>query len=194
MLLGLTSWAQSPSTLDRTIEQLSAKEGLRVSFRMTLEEETIDCKYYADGRKFYYYSEPIRAWYDGTDLWVYIKQNGEVNLSTPHKEDLVEINPLLNLEGISKQGFSVKEKRDGQNVRVTATPGKKYTGALKRLVALLTPEGRPLSLTIQEKGLEQPIRIEVTSFEEGPYKELKSNSFFKFTPAKIPGAKLIDLR
>ena len=193
-----TARAQTADVLDKSIKRLQAKEGLQVGFRMTLEDVTTDCKYYAEGRRFYYDSEEVKAWYDGTDLWVYVKQIGEVNLSTPHKEDLMEINPLLNLEGVRKNAFSLTKKREGKNTRVTAVPRTKgknrYDGSLARLEALIAPDGRPISLRLEEKGLMEPVLIEVTRFEEGQFKELKDRSFFRYTPEKIKGATLIDLR
>lgn len=197
-LFCLVAYSQTADVLDKSIERLQAKEGLQVGFRMTLEDVTTDCKYYAEGRRFYYDSEEVKAWYDGTDLWVYVKQSGEVNLSTPHKEDLMEINPLLNLEGVRKNAFSLTKKREGKNTRVTAVPRTKgknrYDGSLARLEALIAPDGRPISLRLEEKGLMEPVLIEVTRFEEGQFKELKDRSFFKYTPEKIKGATLIDLR
>lgn len=197
-LFCLVAHAQTVDALDKSIELLQAKEGLQVGFRMTLEDVTTDCKYYAEGRRFYYDSEEVKAWYDGTDLWVYVKQSGEVNLSTPHKEDLMEINPLLNLEGVRKNAFSLTKKREGKNIRITAVPrtmGKnRYNGSLARLEALIAPDGRPISLRLEEKGLMEPVLIEVTRFEEGQFKELKDRSFFRYTPEKIKGATLIDLR
>lgn len=197
-LFCLVAHAQTVDALDKSIELLQAKEGLQVGFRMTLEDVTTDCKYYAEGRRFYYDSEEVKAWYDGTDLWVYVKQSGEVNLSTPHKEDLMEINPLLNLEGVRKNAFSLTKKREGKNTRVTAVPRTKgknrYDGSLARLEALIAPDGRPISLRLEEKGLMEPVLIEVTRFEEGQFKELKDRSFFRYTPEKIKGATLIDLR
>ena len=197
-LFCLVAHAQTVDALDKSIELLQAKEGLQVGFRMTLEDVTTDCKYYAEGRRFYYDSEEVKAWYDGTDLWVYVKQSGEVNLSTPHKEDLMEINPLLNLEGVRKNAFSLTKKKEGKNTRVTAVPRKKgknrYDGSLARLEALIAPDGRPISLRLEEKGLMEPVLIEVTRFEEGQFKELKDRSFFKYTPEKVKGATLIDLR
>lgn len=197
-LFCLIAHAQTVDALDKSIELLQAKEGLQVCFRMTLEDVTTDCKYYAEGRRFYYDSEEVKAWYDGTDLWVYVKQSGEVNLSTPHKEDLMEINPLLNLEGVRKNAFSLTKKKEGKNIRITAVPrtmGKnRYDGSLARLEALIAPDGRPISLRLEEKGLMEPVLIEVTRFEEGQFKELKDRSFFKYTPEKVKGATLIDLR
>lgn len=197
-LFCLVAYSQTADVLDKSIERLQAKEGLQVGFRMTLEDVTTDCKYYAEGRRFYYDSEEVKAWYDGTDLWVYVKQSGEVNLSTPHKEDLMEINPLLNLEGVRKNAFSLTKKKEGKNTRVTAVPRKKgknrYNGSLAKLEALIAPDGRPISLRLEEKGLMEPVLIEVTRFEEGQFKELKDRSFFKYTPEKIKGATLIDLR
>ena len=193
-----TAKAQTADVLDKSIERLQAKEGLQVGFRMTLEDVTTNCKYYAEGRRFYYDSEEVKAWYDGTDLWVYVKQSGEVNLSTPHKEDLMEINPLLNLEGVRKNAFSLTKRKEGKNTRVTAVPRTKgknrYDGSLARLEALIAPDGRPISLRLEEKGLMEPVLIEVTRFEEGQFKELKDRSFFKYTPEKVKGATLIDLR
>lgn len=197
-LFCLVAHAQTVDVLDKSIERLQAKEGLQVDFRMTLEDVTTDCKYYAEGRRFYYDSEEVKAWYDGTDLWVYVKQSGEVNLSTPHKEDLMEINPLLNLEGVRKNAFSLTKKREGKNTRVTAVPRTKgknrYDGSLAKLEALIAPDGRPISLRLEEKGLMEPVLIEVTRFQEGQFKELKDRSFFRYTPEKIKGATLIDLR
>ena len=197
-LFCLVAHAQTVDALDKSIELLQAKEGLQVGFRMTLEDVTTDCKYYAEGRRFYYDSEEVKAWYDGTDLWVYVKQSGEVNLSTPHKEDLMEINPLLNLEGVRKNAFSLTKKREGKNTRITAVPRKKgknrYDGSLARLEALIAPDGRPISLRLEEKGLMEPVLIEVTRFEEGKFRELKDSSFFRYTPEKVKGATLIDLR
>lgn len=197
-LFCLVAYAQTTDVLDKSIERLQAKEGLQVGFRMTLEDVTTDCKYYAEGRRFYYDSEEVKAWYDGTDLWVYVKQSGEVNLSTPHKEDLMEINPLLNLEGVRKNAFSLTKKKEGKNTRVTAAPRTKgknrYDGSLARLEALIAPDGRPISLRLEEKGLMEPVLIEVTRFEEGQFKELKDRSFFRYTPEKVKGATLIDLR
>ena len=197
-LFCLVTYAQTADVLDKSIERLQAKEGLQVDFRMTLEDVTTDCKYYAEGRRFYYDSEEVKAWYDGTDLWVYVKQSGEVNLSTPHKEDLMEINPLLNLEGVRKNAFSLTKKREGKNTRVIAVPRKngknRYDGSLARLEALIAPDGRPISLRLEEKGLMEPVLIEVTRFEEGKFRELKDSSFFRYTPEKVKGATLIDLR
>ena len=197
-LFGLVAYAQTADVLDKSIERLQAKEGLQVCFRMTLEDVTTECKYYAEGRRFYYDSEEVKAWYDGTDLWVYVKQSGEVNLSTPHKEDLMEINPLLNLEGVRKNAFSLTKKKESKNTRVTAVPRTKgknrYDGSLARLEALIAPDGRPISLRLEEKGLMEPVLIEVTRFEEGQFKELKDRSFFRYTPEKVKGATLIDLR
>ena len=197
-LFCLVAYSQTADVLDKSIERLQAKEGLQVGFRMTLEDVTTDCKYYAEGRRFYYDSEEVKAWYDGTDLWVYVKQSGEVNLSTPHKEDLMEINPLLNLEGVRKNAFSLTKRKEGKNTRVTAVPRTKgknrYDGSLARLEALIAPDGRPISLRLEEKGLMEPVLIEVTRFEEGQFKELKDRSFFRYTPEKVKGATLIDLR
>ena len=199
LLGGLAATAQeSVSALDNAIRRLSAGEGLQADFEMKLEGETIPAHYYAEGRRFYYDSEPVKAWYNGTDLWVYIAQNGEVNLSTPEKEDLLEINPLLNLEELRTHHFGVREERVGESVRVTATPDSattgSYRGTLRRLTAMITPEGRPLTLTIEEADLEQPIEILVTRFEEGAFPELRKRDFFAYTSAKVPGAVVIDLR
>ena len=110
----------------------------------------------------------------------------------------MEINPLLNLEGVRKHAFSLTKRKEGKNTRVTAVPRTKgknrYDGSLARLEALIAPDGRPISLRLEEKGLMEPVLIEVTRFEEGQFKELKDRSFFRYTPEKVKGATLIDLR
>ena len=191
----LTGFAATP-VLDKMIENADASKGLRITFVITMEgEKEVEGHYWGYGQKFHFTTPQMKAWYDGTNLWVYLDQNGEVNLSLPMKEDLAMINPLLNLSEVRKEDFSVTEtKVPGKGYRVSAEPKGKTASQITRLTAEATEKYLPTLIRIKEKGSTSEIKVVVKSLEKGPYKEMKEDGFFAFNPNKLPGKPVIDLR
>ncbi len=104
LLFAFSAEAQE-QTLQKAKRYLDASKGLQIEYQLTIGEDSEQGSYYALGEDFCLESPSIRAWHQGGNLWVYIPQNGEVNLTQPYKEDLLELNPLLNLNRISAKTF-----------------------------------------------------------------------------------------
>lgn len=189
---------KSNHTLDKIIEQVSADKGLRVSFELSFTHDTepIRGDYYAYGQNFYYDSPQMKAWYNAKNLWVYIDQNDEVNLSTPMKEDLTEINPLLNLDTIKKQKFEIKEERKNGEYTLKATPAKSYKGTIEQVVIKSDEAYHPVSIKITEKSESgrDELNVKILSLKRGAFPEMKDKGFFTFSGNKLPGKLVIDLR
>lgn len=195
MLSSSPANAQTKSeTLDKIIDQMNAAEGLRITFDLSMDKQAIRGDYYALGQNFYYNTPQMKAWYNAKDLWVYLDQNDEVNLSTPMKEDLTEINPLLNLNTIKEQKFKITEVKKDGTFTLTATPEKSYKGVIERVVVKADQNYKPLAMTIKEKGMAEMIDVKIISFKRGAFPEMKDKGFFAFTSNKLPGKMVIDLR
>lgn len=192
---GLVSKAGTP-VLDRMIQEADASKGLRITFVISMEgEKEVEGQYWAFGNKFHFTTPQMKAWYDGTNLWVYLEQNGEVNLSLPMKEDLAMINPLLNLTEVKKEDFRVTEKKlPGIGYRITASPKGKNSSQIAQLTAEATEKYIPTLIRIKEKGSSQEVRVSVKSLQKGPFEEMNAQGFFSFAPNKLPGKPVIDLR
>lgn len=199
ILLAVFSIGMKAATpvLDKVISATDAKEGLRITFLITMGEgKEVEGLYSAYGKKFHFTTPEMKAWYDGTNLWVYLEQNGEVNLSLPMKEDLAMINPLLNLTEINKSAFSIKEEQlpGNKGYRITAFPKDKKHAAVEQLTAEVTKDYLPTLIRIKEKGSKEEVRVVVKNFSKGAFPEMKDKTFFSFTSSKLPGKTVIDLR
>lgn len=194
-LITATAHAQkSNRTLDKILEHLDAREGLRITFDLTMEDTPIRGDYYALGHNFHYDTPQMKAWFNAKDLWVYLEQNDEVNLSTPMKEDLTEINPLLNLNVIREQKFRITETNKNGQHNLTAIPEKSYKGVIEKVMVTADKDFKPLSMSIKEKGMSKMIQVRIVSLRQGAFPEMKEKGFFNFTGNKLPGKLVIDLR
>ena len=193
--LSLSAAFAGTPVLDKMIAATDATGGLSITFSITMEgQKSIEGHYRALGKKFHFSTSRMKAWYDGTNLWVYLEENGEVNLSIPMKEDLALINPLLNLDEVKKADFEIRESelpRVGH--RVTAVPKGKTSSLITRLTAECNPDFVPTLIKIEEKGM-SPVRVQVLSIKKGPFPEMNQKDFFSFLPSKLPGKPVIDLR
>lgn len=181
-------------TIDKIIAHLDPRDGLRITFDLMMDKTPIHGEYYALGENFHYDTPQMKAWYNAKDLWVYLDRNDEVNLSTPMKEDLTEINPLLNLNVIKEQRFRIVESHKNGTYTLTATPERNYKGVIERVVVTADKEYKPLIMTIKEKGVNELIEVRVSALKRGAFPEMKEKGFFGFTGNKLPGKMVIDLR
>ena len=194
-LSAVSLWAGTP-VLDKMIQAADASKGLRITFAINMDgEKEVQGHYYAYDKKFHFTTPQMQAWYDGTNLWVYLEQNGEVNLSLPMKEDLALINPLLNLTEVKKAAFTVHESKiPNTGYRITATPLKKKDSQIVQLTAEANLKYVPTLIKIKEKGSSSEIKVTVKSITKGAFSEMNVKDFFEYTPNKLPGKPVIDLR
>lgn len=194
LLLSLPAMAQEVK-LNQTKAYLKTDKGLKIDYQMSVGQSLSSGTYYALGECFYLESEEIKSWHDGKDLWVYIPQNGEVNLSTPYPEDLLELNPLLNLNALDSRAYKLTETKSGVHSVLRATPLRQNREErIEWLEVTVDAQGRPLSLRIKEMGMRDLITIKVNSLSQEISPEMRQKGFFSFSQNKVPGVAVIDLR
>lgn len=190
-LFALSATAQE-AMLGRAKGFLDPAKGLQIEYQLTIGEDGEQGSYYALGEAFYLEGESIKAWCDGDNLWVYLPQNREVNLTKPLKEDLLELNPLLNLNRISSNTFELKETRVGEVTSIKAVP--KVREEIEWMEINLNAKGKPLSLRVKQRSLSLPVDVRVTKLTQSTSEAMRRSGFFRFEPNKLPGVEVIDLR
>ena len=84
MLLSVATYGQTAkSVLDKAAAMVSAKEGVRASFRMTGAHGSTHGTIAVKGRKFYATTPQATIWFDGKKQWTYMKNNDEVDVGNP---------------------------------------------------------------------------------------------------------------
>lgn len=182
------------SILDKASAKLKKSEGITVEFNMTNERGTQKGSLDMLDKKFHSTLDGYETWYDGTNLWTYLSNNQEVNLSEPSEEQLSKINPYYFLD-MYKKGYSVSRGDDTPKYNeIVLTARKKKTSILKVVLRVSKTDNN-----LQYLKVFQPrnrfTEISVVSYKTGQVKNKKfTDNTFKFDQKKYPNADIIDLR
>ena len=138
--------------------------------------------------RFYLSSADANVWYDGSTLWTYIKDAGEVNVSTPTADELGNINPYAilrhwqdnfrhKLRGTAA-GYTIVEltplhPSDYESLTIYVDGGHNI-----RKLTVVFDEANLSDITIS--GLKRSVKVD--------------NSMFAFDRTKHPNVDIIDLR
>lgn len=142
--------------------------------------------------KFTLTSSSLRTWYDGLTLWTYSPELGEVNITHPTSDELMDINPFA-IISTYKQQYSAKIVATTQKdvYAVELTPKSKRNASFSKAVLIIdktTYYPKEVTLIMPDKS---DIKIEVNSVTTG---NLISQRTFVFDQSDAPDAEIVDLR
>ena len=172
--------------LDKVAQNYNQSNGVKISFKGT-QQGTLWVK----REKFVLDCGGVKSWFDGKTQWSYIKENEEVNISSPSQEEIQAINPII-LVTMYQHGFNYHYK------------GQKMHGGKRCNEITLQPinqqDIRMFLLSVSENNIPLYIGIDlvnghyeefvIQTFEE---KSLKDD-FFQFDTNSFPDVEVIDLR
>ena len=133
----------------------------------------------------------VKSWFDGETQWSYVKENDEVNISSPTPEELETVNPYAlvtmyrNGYNYRYDGYKLRKGKTGQEVSLLA----KGQGDVQRIVLNVDTNNIPAYIGIDMKNGHYEELISET-FEEVSL----SDDFFRFDKNQYPTAEIIDLR
>lgn len=134
----------------------------------------------------------VKNWFDGKNMWAYSSSAGEVNLTEPSAEELMEINPLSYITSV-RNNFNkrlLKSIDKGiSTVELTPLKGKK-SDVDKIVASFCETTGFPVKLILYTKG-QGVVTVTLGNIRVG--KKLPVSTF-RFNPAQLPGVEVIDLR
>lgn len=180
--------AQAKAILDKTTKIIGRAGGIRASFTMSHPTTgkvsgTIAVK----GNKYNARTPQATVWFNGKTQWTYMKNNNEVNISTPSAAQQQMMNPYT-FVNIYKSGYKLATKASGVNnvVHLVAQSGKQSIQEMYITVNAKT--SLPSQIKMKHKGKWYNITVGNFSTKNLP------NSLFTFNSKDYPSAEVIDLR
>lgn len=183
-----TATAQTAkSVLDKAAASITVKEGVKANFRMSGTHGMTNGSIAIKGKKFYATTPQATIWFDGKTQWTYMKNNDEVNISTPTEAQLQAINPY-NFINLYKKGYNYTLNKSGKDyvVHLTATTADKKIKELFISVNKTTYQPTQVKML---QGKKWTI-FDITNLK----KQAISDSQFRFNSKDFPQAEVIDLR
>ena len=180
--------------LDNIIEQFQQSKGITADFALQGEANSglyMKGTLKMQGKRFYISTNDLTTWYDGKTMWTYAPGIGEVNITTPTRQELAEVNPYMLLDDY-KQSFIVKElncEQKGER-QFRLTPTKRNTPIMQVVLTVATASKAPISFEITDNN-NRKMLIAVTNYND---KVSLPASTFMFDSTQYPKAIVIDLR
>ena len=187
-LLSTATMAQTAkSVLDKAAANITVKEGVKANFKMTGGIGNTSGTILIKGKKFHATTPKAIVWFDGKTMWTYMKDNEEVNVSTPTEAQLQAINPY-NFINLYKNGYSstLNETSNAYVVHLTSTAKERK---IKELFITVDKKSyHPTQVKLQQ-GKTWTI-FEITNLSKSKI----ADSEFRFNAKDFPKAEVIDLR
>lgn len=136
----------------------------------------------------------FRIWFDGTTLWTMQNMNGyeEIYITSPDKEDLANINPLLFLK---QPGLTVKQgNKNGHLETVEITSNALVIGNFNLQIAIsYNPDDYRMKqlVAMDRYNTQTSIDIRITEYKTGL--EFNKNDF-QCPTSNYPDAEIVDMR
>lgn len=176
------------SILDKAAASVSNPSGVQANFQMVSQQfgsttGSISVK----GQKFHAATPEAIIWFDGKTQWTYMKQNEEVNVSTPTEAELQAINPY-NFINIYKTGFKLSSKKVGSSYEVHLKATNKKRRIQEMYIIVDQKTYHPTHVKMLQKGKWSVLLI--SGLKTTPL----SDALFQFNAKDFPKAEIIDLR
>ena len=183
-----TATAQTAkSVLDKAAQTITVKEGVKANFKMTGSQGHTSGTIYIKGKKFHATTPVATIWFDGKTQWTYMKNNDEVNISTPTEAQLQAINPY-NFINLYKNGYASTLNKSGKDFIVHLTAESKAKKIQELFVTVDKKSYHPTQVKLLQGN--KWIIFDITNLK----KETIADSQFQFNSKDFPNAEVIDLR
>ena len=178
--------AQARKILDKTAAIVGRKGGASANFSMSGKAGNTSGTISIKGTKFNARTPQAIVWYDGKTLWTYMKNNQEVNVSTPIKASQISMNPYTFIN-VYKSGYklSMKNVSGGWQIHLTATNNAR---TIREMYITIGKNYYPKTIKMRQSN--GWTTINVSNFKA---KNL-SDATFRFNAKDFPHAEVIDLR
>lgn len=179
--------AEAKKILDKAAAKVNLSKGATANFSISggkigNQSGTISIK----GNMFQASTATAIVWFDGKTQWTYMKNNDEVNISTPNAAKQASMNPYTFIN-IYKKGYnlSVENTASGKQVHLTA---QNKNASIKEMYVLVDK-----NYNIKQVKMKQSAGWYSISISNLTSKNL-SDSAFTFNAKDYPKAEVIDLR
>lgn len=179
--------------LNKATEKFKNK-GSEISFRINEEGIRLSGKLLIDGERFFYDTEEMKIWYDGTTQWTLQMGSGynELYINNPTPEEQQNINPYILLSNY-KEHFTIADggrKDNGKPVHKIIMTPKDMSQAPANINVFLDSDAMLTSLEFIASD-EATYKIEVRSMRNGL---TFPKDTFTYPEKEFPADEIIDMR
>jgi outer membrane lipoprotein-sorting protein len=173
--------------LDKAAKTVTSESGVKADFKLTNSVGSTNGTIAIKGVKFHATTPQAIVWYDGKTQWTYMKNNDEVNITTPTAAQQQAINPYTFIN-LYRQGYKLTMNKSASSFTVHLTAQES------------SRKIQELFITVDKKSY-QPTQVKMlqgkkwTTFDiSGIKKQQISDATFRFSQKDFPSAEVIDLR
>jgi outer membrane lipoprotein-sorting protein len=187
-LISAATFAQTAkSVLDKAAANITVKSGVQAKFKMTGSMGNTSGTIAIKGRKFHATTPQAIVWFDGKTQWTYMKNNDEVNVTTPTESQLQAINPY-NFINLYKNGYDATLNSSGKDYVVHLTASTKDKKIRELFITINKSSNTPTQVKLLQ-GTKWTI-FDISDLK----KQSVPDSQFRFNAKDFPQAEIIDLR
>lgn len=187
-LISAATFAQTAkSVLDKAAANITVKSGVQAKFKMTGSMGNTSGTIAIKGRKFHATTPQAIVWFDGKTQWTYMKNNDEVNVTTPTESQLQAINPY-NFINLYKNGYDATLNSSGKDYVVHLTASTKDKKIRELFITVNKSSNTPTQVKLLQ-GTKWTI-FDIFDLK----KQSVPDSQFRFNAKDFPQAEIIDLR
>ncbi|MBR5326088.1 MAG: cell envelope biogenesis protein LolA [Prevotella sp.] len=188
VLFSTFTYAQTAkSVLDKAAANITVKSGVQANFKMTGSMGNTSGTLVVKGKKFHATTPQAIVWFDGKTQWTYMKNNDEVNVTTPTEAQLQAINPY-NFINLYKNGYDCTLNKAGKDYIVHLTASAKDKKIREMFITINKTSYQPTQVKLLQ-GTKWTI-FDITDLK----KQNIPDSQFRFNAKDFPQAEVIDLR
>lgn len=183
--------AQSAGEILRAAaSKISSAPSVEAQFTVNGADGPVQGSAVVSGAYFALTTPVVRVWYDGRTQWTMLCSTGEVSITEPTQEEVMETNPFAILRHYDRQ-YSVRRLSDASGrKRVELTPLSNSSVDIERAIILVGPDGWPSGVEIHFKD-GRTLGAAIDHISAGGSKPV---SAFRFNPALTPASEIVDLR
>ncbi len=185
-------WAADDATkiLDKAASTFKAAGGVTISYTYDLNGDKGKGTIKMQGKKFVNTFADHVIWFNGKTLWTLVKENEEVNVTTPTPKELAGINPYSFLN-MYKSGYKASMGKSTATYYEVILKAISPSTSMKSVVVhILKKNYQPCYVKLATvDGIEN--KISVTKYIT---KQSFSADTFAFNPKKYPNVDVVDLR
>lgn len=174
--------------LDKAINVMNRKSGVRASFALTTERgKTFTGTVWIKGDKLKLVTNGASLWFDGSTLWTYITRNEEVNVTNPSDEMVNRVNPAK-LLAKCKNDYTHSMERDGTDYVINMTATSSATDISEMTVTINSSNSHVSQIKFKmPKGWNT---VDISDIDTSAV----DDATFVFNAKDYPQAEIIDLR
>ena len=190
LLVSLALFSQNEKearkVLDKASSIICSRSGAKAQFSAYSSKYKASGSIAIKGNKFQITTPQAMVWYNGKTQWSYMKQNNEVNVSTPDASQRARMNPYV-FVNVYKKGYKMSMKNVGNSkeIHLTAT-GKSAIPQMYIIVDNKTSVPSHVKMLMNGSWTS----VVISNFTRANI----SDAYFSFNAKDFPKAAIVDLR